>query len=143
MQFVLLDLIKNPNQEKVVEFFDDLEQRIGIDAFKELIPVILTDRDPCFTDVDGICFSKVTGEERCKLFFCDSYVSNQKPNVENINKQLRLFFPKGKTIDTYNKKDLQNINETLLNRPLKSLDSYTPKQAFINVFDEELFNKLF
>ena len=143
LQFVLLDLIKNPNQEKVVEFFDDLEQRIGIDAFKELIPVILTDRDPCFTDMDGICFSKVTGEERCKLFFCDSYVSNQKPNVENINKQLRLFFPKGKTIDTYNKKDIQNINETLLNRPLKSLDSYTPKQAFINVFDEELFNKLF
>ena len=85
LQFVLLDLIKNPNQEKVVEFFDELEERIGIDAFKELIPVILTDRDPCFTDILGICFSKITGEERCKLFFCDSYVSNQKPNVENIN----------------------------------------------------------
>lgn len=109
----------------------------------ELIPVILTDRDPCFTDINGICFSKITGEERCKLFFCDGYVSNQKPNVENINKQLRLFFPKGKTIDTYKKQDIKNINQTLLNRPLKSLDSYTPKEAFINVFDEELFNKLF
>ena len=143
LQFVLLEIIKNPNQSKVVEFFDELEERIGIDAFKELIPVILTDRDPNFTDIIGICFSKITGEERCKLFFCDSYVSNQKPNVENINKQLRLFFPKGKTIDTYNKKDIQNINKTLLNRPLKSLDSFTPKEAFITVFDEELFNKLF
>lgn len=143
LQFVLLDLIKNPNQEKVVDFFDELEERIGTDAFKELIPVILTDRDPSFTDILGICFSKITGEERCKLFFCDSYVSNQKPNVENINKQLRLFFPKGKTIDTYTKKDIKNVNQTLLNRPLKSLDSYTPKDAFINVFDEDLFNKLF
>jgi len=143
LQFVLLDLIKNPNQEKVVQFFDDLEERIGIDAFIELIPVILTDRDPCFTDIEGICFSKITGEERCKLFFCDSYVSNQKPNVENINKQLRLFFPKGKTIDTYKIQDIKNINKTILNRPLKSLDSFTPKDAFINVFDEELFNKLF
>ena len=143
LQFVLLEIIKNPNQSKVVEFFDELEERIGIDAFKELIPVILTDRDPNFTDIMGICFSKITGEERCKLFFCDSYVSNQKPNVENINKQLRLFFPKGKTIDTYNKKDIQNVNKTLLNRPLKSLDSFTPKEAFITVFDEELFNKLF
>ncbi len=143
LQFVLLDLIKNPNQEKVVEFFDELEERIGTDAFLELIPVILTDRDPCFTDIVGICFSKITGEERCKLFFCDGYVSNQKPNVENINKQLRLFFPKGKTIDTYNKKDIKNVNQTLLNRPLKSLDSFTPKEAFINVFDEELYNKLF
>ena len=143
LQFVLLDLIKNPNQEKVVEFFDDLEERMGTNAFIELIPVILTDRDPSFTDMDGICFSKITGEERCKLFFCDSYVSNQKPNVENINKQLRLFFPKGKTIDTYKKQDIKNVNQALLNRPLKSLDSYTPKDAFINVFDEDLFNKLF
>ena len=143
LQFVLLDLIKNPNQEKVVEFFDELEERIGTNAFIELIPVILTDRDPCFTDINGICFSKITGEERCKLFFCDGYASNQKPNVENINKQLRLFFPKGKTIDTYKHQDIKNINHTLLNRPLKSLDSYTSKEAFINVFDEELFNKLF
>ena len=143
LQFVLLYLIKNPNQEKVVEFFDDLEERIGTNAFIELIPVILTDRDPSFTDMEGICFSKITGEERCKLFFCDSYVSNQKPNVENINKQLRLFFPKGKTTDTYKKQDIKNVNQTLLNRLLKSLDSYTPKDAFINVFDEDLFNKLF
>ncbi len=143
LQFVLLDLIKNPNQEKVVEFFDELEAKIGTNAFIEMIPVILTDRDPNFTDIDGICFSKITGEERCKLFFCDSYVSNQKPNVENINKQLRLFFPKGKTIDTYKKQDIINVNQTLLNRPLKSLDGYTPRDAFINVFDEELFNKLF
>ena len=143
LQFVLLDLIKNPNQEKVVEFFDDLEERIETNAFIELIPVILTDRDPNFTDIDGICFSKMTGEERCKLFFCDSYVSNQKPNVENINKQLRLFFPKGKTIDTYTNNDIKNVNQTLLNRPLKPLDSYTPKDAFIRVFDEQLFNNLF
>ena len=142
LQFVLLDLIKNPNQEKVVEFFDELEAKIGTNAFIEMIPVILTDRDPSFTDIDGICFSKITGEERCKLFFCDSYVSNQKPNVENINKQLRLFFPKGKTIDTYKKQDIINVNQTLLNRPLKSLDGYTPRDTFINVFDEELFNKL-
>lgn len=110
LQFVLLNLIKNPNQEKVVEFFDDLEERIGTNAFIELIPVILTDRDTNFTDIKGICFSKITGEKRCKLFFCDGYVSNQKANVKNINKQLRLFFPKSKTLDTYKKQDIRNIN---------------------------------
>ena len=98
LQFVLLNLIKNSNQQKVVEYFDKLEERIGTATFIELIPVILTDRDPIFTDIEGICFSKITGEERCKLFFCDGYKSNQKPNVENINKQLRLFFPKGMKI---------------------------------------------
>ena len=85
LQFTLLNIIKNPNSSKVVEFFDDLEEKLGIDTFKVLIPVILTDRDPNFSDIDGICYSKKTGEERCKIFFCDPYVSNQKPNVENMN----------------------------------------------------------
>ena len=143
LQFTILDIIKKPNSEKVVKFFDNLEKSIGIDAFKELIPVILTDRDPCFSDMDGICFSKITGEERCKLFYCDPYVSNQKPNVENMNKQIRLFFPKGKSVDKYSKEDVKNINKTLLNRPLKSLDGNTAKDAFIKVFDEDIFNKIF
>lgn len=142
-QFTLLDIINKPDSNKVVEFFDRLEERIGIDNFTSLIPAILTDRDPCFSDIEGICFSKITGEERCKLFFCDPYVSNQKPNVENINKQLRLFFPKKTSIDKYSKNDIKEINHILLNKPLKSLDSFTPKEAFTKVFDEDLFNKLF
>lgn len=143
LQFFILDIITFPNSEKIVRFFDKIEEEIGTDEFKVLIPVILTDRDPSFADMDGICFSKITGEERCKLFYCDPYVSNQKPNVENINKQLRLFFPKGKSIDKYSKIDIKNLNMTMLNRPLRSLDGNTSKEAFIKVFDENLFNKFF
>lgn len=143
LQFTLLEIVKNPNSEKVVEFFDKLEERLGTNTFKELISVILTDRDTSFADIDGICYSKITGEERCKLFFCDPYVSNQKPNVENMNKQIRLFFPKGKTVDKYSKNDINNINKIILNKPLRSLDGNTQKEAFIKVFDEDIFNKLF
>ena len=143
LQFTLLDIINKPDSTKVVEFFDNIEKKIGTDAFKELIPVILTDRDPNFADIDGVCFSKINGEERCKLFFCDPYVSNQKPNVENMNKQIRLFFPKGKSVDKYTKNDIKNINITILNRPLRSLDGNTPKETFIKVFDADIFNKLF
>ena len=137
IHFSLLSIIKSPNSSKVVNFFDDLEERIGTEAFMDLIPVILTDRDPNFTDIEGICFSKITGEERCKLFFCDPYVSNQKPNVENINKQIRKFFPKGKSVDIYSQKDILEKNLILLKTPLKSLDGYTPEEAFKSVYDED------
>lgn len=143
MQFLLINIIKNPNSNKVVKFFDDLELLIGIENFKELIPAILTDRDPCFSDIDGICFSKITGEERCKLFFCDPYVSSQKPNIENANKQLRKYFPKKKSINKYTTNDIKEINQIILNTPIKSLDGNTPKQAFIKVFNEKLYIKLF
>jgi IS30 family transposase len=143
LQFCLIDSIKNPDSNKIVKWFDELEEKIGTDAFMELIPVILTDRDPNFADINGICFSKITGEERCKLFFCDPYVSNQKPNVENINKQLRLFFPKGKSVDKYSKMDIKSINKTLIDRPLRSLDGNSSKDAFIKIFGEDLLFKLF
>jgi len=143
IQLTLINIITNPTSDKIVRFFDELEERIGTDTFIHLIPAILTDRDPCFSDIKGICFSKITGEERCKLFFCDPYVSSQKPNVENMNKQLRLFFPKKSSIDKYSKQNIYNINHTILNKPLRSLDSNTPKDAFIAVFGEDLYNKLF
>lgn len=72
----------------------------------------------------------------------DPYVSNQKPNVENINKQIRKFFQKGKSVDN-NTKETVNNNITLLNTPIKSLDGYTPKDAFIAVYGEDLFDKIF
>ena len=39
--------------------------------------------------------------------------------------------------------DIKAINKTILNKPLKSLDGNTPKEAFVKVFDEYIFNKLF
>ena len=143
VHFTLLDIITNPNSNKVVNFFDELEEKIGTENFIELIPVILTDRDPCFADIEGICFSKITGEERCKLFFCDPYVSNQKPNVENINKQIRKFFPKGKSVDHLSKNDVTSKNITLINTPIKILDGYTPKDAFKAVYGEDMYYKIF
>lgn len=142
VHFTLLDIIKNPNSAKVVKFFDGLEEKIGTEAFIELIPVILTDRDPCFSDILGICFSKITGEERCKIFFCDPYVSNQKPHVENINGQIRKFFPKGQSVDKYTKNDIRQINKTLLNTPIRSLDGNTPTEAFKVVYGEDLYYKI-
>ena len=142
IHFTLLDIITNPNSSKIVQYFDELEEKIGTQNFMELIPVILTDRDPCFSDINGICFSKITGEERCKLFFCDPYVSNQKPNVENINKQIRKFFPKGKSIDKLTKEVVKKHNIILLNTPIKSLDGNTPEDAFKVVYTDNLYYKL-
>ena len=56
VHFTLLDIINNPNSKKVIEFFDSLEKLIGTETSKDLIPVILTDRDSCFNDIEGIYF---------------------------------------------------------------------------------------
>lgn len=142
IHFPLIDIINKPDSNKVVKFFDRLEENLGTEAFKKIFPYILTDRDPAFSDITGICFSKITGEERTKLFFCDPYVSNQKPNIENLNKQLRKHFPKGRSIDYLNRADVKNTNMRLLRQPLASLDGNTPSEVFITIFKEENFINL-
>lgn len=57
----LLYLIENKNSNKVVEKFNELVALLGADKFNEIFPSILTDRDPCFSDILGIEFSKETG----------------------------------------------------------------------------------
>ena len=48
LQLPILKVIKNSNTEKVVNYFDEIENKIGAGAFKNLFTAILTDRDPCF-----------------------------------------------------------------------------------------------
>ena len=142
IHFPLIDIMTNPDSKKVVSFFDKLEDNLGIDDFKKIFPYILTDRDPSFSNIEGICFSKITGEERTKLFFCDPYVSNQKPNIENLNKQLRKHFPKKRSIDHLTRADIKNINSRLLRAPLHSLDNHTPQEIFIEIFGNDNFINL-
>ena len=93
IHFCLIFLVENKNVEKVVNIFNEIENKIGIEKFRDIFGVILTDRDPCFADFENI-ESNFNGEFRTRVFYCDAYVSNQKGNVENLNKQLRKYFLK-------------------------------------------------
>ena len=143
LHFPILRIIESKNSEKVVNVFDELEKCLGFDKFNEIFPSILTDRDPCFSDIKGIEFSKATGIQRTYLFFCDAFKSNQKASVENMNKQIRKYFPKGKSIDHLTQDDIDAINKILIESPLFSLDGHSPKEAFITLFGQEAFDKLF
>lgn len=68
------------------------------------------------------------------MFFCVPYVSSQKPNVENLNKRIRKYFPKKVSIDNLTINNVKDKCINLHNRPIKSLDSFTPKEAFMKVF---------
>lgn len=143
IHFVLLFIVENKNSNKVVEIFDYLENSLGIDSFKDIFPSILTDRDPSFSDINGIEFSKENGEQRTFLFFCDAFKSNQKASVENMNKQIRKFFPKGKSVDIYSQEQIKKINIIINEQPLFSLDGASPKEAFITIFGNKAYDELF
>lgn len=143
LHFPILYIIENKNQDKIKDFFDMLEKKLG-DSFSTVFPCILTDRDPCFANYQKIemsCFDDSVF--RTRLFFCDAFTSSQKSSVENINHQLRKYFPKGESIDNFTQKEIKEINLLILNSCLASLGGSAPKEAFIAVFGKTIFEKLF
>ena len=142
LHYVFLKIIENKNSCKVVKVFDEIQQHIGIDAFKKIFPVILTDRDPCFSDMFGIEFDKETGEQRTRLYFCDAFKSNEKASVENMNKQLRKYFPKKESVDKYTDDDMANVMNFINNLRVQSLSGATPTEAFIRVYGEDILKNL-
>ena len=66
-----------------------------------------------------------------------------KKYFSKINKQIRKFFQKGKSIDHLTQDDMYTVNKTLIESLLFSLDGYSPKEAFILLFGQEAFDKLF
>ena len=141
ISFSLLYIIENATQEKIIALFDMIEEEIGIDNFKKLFPAILTDRDTLFDDFSSLEFDK-NGELRTKIFFCDPGESNQKPNVENYNAQLRPIFPKHAILNEYSQQELYLAASNLNSRCLNSIDNRTPADLFIEIFGIELMSLL-
>ncbi len=73
-------------------------------------------------------------------FFCDSYSSWQKGGVENINKMIRRFIPKGVDLNKYSDDDVRDILKIINGKPRKSLGYATPIEIMIkyNLFIKKI-----
>ena len=85
----------------------------------------------------AIEFSKDTGEKRTSIFFCDHCFSSQKGSVENVNGQLRRYFPKKASVDGLSGEYVAQAFTNVNSAPVKSLGGETPKKAFEAVFGAE------
>lgn len=64
-------------------------------------------------------------------YFCDPYSSWQKGGVENLNKMIRRFIPKGVDIANYSHQYVKKMVTVLNNKPRKSLNYQTPYEAMV------------
>ena len=80
----------------------------------ELIKTITTDNGSEFAD-----WRKIEQELNCEVYFCDSFCAWQKGTNENTNGLLREFFPKGKSLNQYSQKYLDEKVSLINNRPRK------------------------
>ncbi len=63
------------------------------------------------------------------IYFCDPYASWQKGTIENYNRQVRKYIPKGADISSYNTNYLQFVADRLNGRFMSVLGYKTPEEC--------------
>lgn len=122
---MLMFLIRDGKAETVVEVFDWLTSLIGIERFRKLFPVILTDNGSEFKYTENMELT-VDGQQRTRMFYCDPQASWQKPHIEKNHQYIWYVLPKGQPFNMYTQEDMcvlmNHINSTRRNK----LDKASP-----------------
>lgn len=123
--FMLILLMRDGKAETVVEQFDWLTSVLGLETFRTLFPVILTDNGSEFKHTREMEYT-VDGQRRTHVFYCDPQASWQKPHIEKNHEYIRYVLPRGKSFNPYTQQDivllLNHINSTRRSK----LDGKTP-----------------
>ncbi len=110
MILALFRLRPRNTARSVKEIFDDLERTFGLETFRQLFPLILTDNGNGseFSDPKTL-ETALNGERRTWIFYCDPGVPKQKAGVEGCHKHLYRIIPKGSSMES-----LQLGNDALI-----------------------------
>ena len=72
----------------------------------------------------------INGILGCKSYFCRPYNSGDKGLIENRNRWLRVWLPKGTRFGLITSEELSRIEAAINERPMKCLNWQSPAQAF-------------
>ena len=128
--------------QSVIDVFNYLEDTLGLETFRHLFPIIVTDNGSEFSNPAALETSHVTGERRTRIFFCNPYAAWQKPKVENNHLNLRNIFPKGESLQHVTQDDV-NLAVSHLNSMLRKAYGNIPAIVrFEQIFGKDILPKL-
>lgn len=139
--FMLAFLRDRNTSQSVINIFNMLQTQLGIDCFKTLFPVILTDNGSEFSNPKSLEFDSL-GIQRTKIFYCDPYASYQKPNVELNHTFIRKILPKATSFDSLNQDDINLMMSNINSYSREKLNDKSPFDLFGFLYGYETLEKL-
>ena len=133
---MLLFLLPDGTAASVKRVFDYLERGLGLERFKRLFPVFLTDNGSEFMKVDELELTE-DYEYRTKLFYCDPMASWQKAHIEKNHEYIRYVTPKGKTLTPYTQEDMTLLMNHINSTRRRSLGGKAPYEL-VDEHDEDM-----
>ena len=110
-----------------------------LDALRETVTSVPQDliRSITFDNgSEGARHDTLTHDYHILTFFCDPYASHQKGGVENMNRLIRRYLPRGTDLSKVSNQTIYAIQERLNNTPRKVLGYRTPREVLFDLSPE-------
>ena len=140
--FMLAFIREHNDAQSVIDIFNNLQDILGIDKFKELFILILTDNGSEFSNPTEIEFDLNTGEKRTQIFYCHPSSPFEKGSCEVNHELLRRIFPKGTSFDKLNQNDINLIMSHINSYKRKKLNNVSPYNLFSTIYGKNTLDKL-
>ncbi len=133
---MLLFLLPDGTGDSVKRVFDYLESGLGLECFKRLFPVILTDNGSEFRRVNNLELT-ADYEQRTKVFYCDPMASWQKEHIEKNHEYIRYVTPRGKSLNQFTQEDITLLMNHINSTRRRSLGGKAPYEL-VDENDEDM-----
>lgn len=139
--FMLIFLLEECTQLCVQEVFDRLEEGLGLELFRRLFRIIITDNGSEFKNPVAM-ETGLDGSLRTKIFFCDPLASWQKGKLEKNHEYIRKIIPKGISLTDYTPQDIILMTNHINSTARASLNGRTPFELAQLLLDSKLLELL-
>ena len=134
---MLMFLLKEQTQEEVIRIFDYLTDVLGIELFRKLFEVILTDNGHEFQNRLRLECDE-NGEIRTKIFYCDPNRSDQKGALEKNHEYIRYVLPKGTSFEAMTVEKTLLLLNHINSEKRDSLNEHSPYEVSRLLLDNRL-----
>lgn len=139
---LFLAFIRDRNDSaSVIDIFNELKLKLGLELFCQLFNVIITDNGSEFSNPAAI-ETQLSDDQFCKLFYCDPGMPQQKPKIENIHTLLRRILPKGFDFNNLTQQDIDLVVSHINSYSRKKLNNLSPYKLFSSIFDSKILELL-
>ncbi len=107
----------------------------------QLLTVCLADNGSEFSNPKVLEFD-AQGTQRTRVFYCDPYVSYQKPNVELNHEFIRKILPKGTSLDHLCQTDINLMMPHINSYSREKLGDKSPFDVFSFIYGNDILEKL-
>lgn len=139
---MLIYLMEKKTMECVEKAFQNIKEILGIETYKKVFEVILTDNGSEFFNPLSIELDRKTGEITSHVFYCDPGASWQKGTIEKNHEYIRYVLPKGSSFDELTQENTNILMSHINSTSRDSLNGKTPYDAVLLTLNEELIHKL-